>query len=134
EWWECYVSVNRRFADTAARIAADGATVWVHDYQLQLVPELLRAQRPDLRIGFFLHIPFPPTELFARLPWRQRILRGLLGADLVGFQRPGAATNFLALCRRLLGLSTQRDRVFLPDSDRVVRARAFPISIDVAGL
>ncbi|NYH81216.1 trehalose 6-phosphate synthase [Actinopolymorpha cephalotaxi] len=133
EWWEAYVKVNRRFAEAAAETADDGALVWVHDYQLQLVPEMLRALRPDLRIGYFLHIPLPPVELFARLPWRQQILRGLLGADLVGFQRPGAASNFLRLTRRLLGYQTQRDQTFLPDG-RVVRARSFPISIDVAQL
>ncbi|MET9020606.1 trehalose-6-phosphate synthase [Actinopolymorpha sp. NPDC004070] len=133
EWWEAYVKVNRRFAEAAAETADDGAVVWIHDYQLQLVPEMLRALRPDLRIGYFLHIPLPPVELFARLPWRQQILRGLLGADLVGFQRPGAASNFLRLTRRLLGYQTQRDQTFLPDG-RVVRARSFPISIDVAQL
>jgi trehalose 6-phosphate synthase len=133
EWWEAYVKVNRRFAEAAAGVAGEGALVWVHDYQLQLVPEMLRELRPDLRIGYFLHIPFPPVELFARLPWRQQILRGLLGADLIGFQRPGAASNFLRLTRRLLGYQTQRDRIYLPDG-RVVRARSFPISIDVGEL
>ncbi|MEQ7128968.1 trehalose-6-phosphate synthase [Actinopolymorpha sp. B11F2] len=133
EWWEAYVKVNQRFAEAAARVAGQGALVWIHDYQLQLVPEMLRELRPDLRIGYFLHIPFPPVELYARLPWRQQILRGLLGADLIGFQRPGAASNFLRLTRRLLGYQTQRDRAFLPDG-RVVRARSFPISIDVGEL
>ena len=89
EWWESYVTVNQRFADKAAEVAAEGATVWVQDYQLQLVPQMLRKQRPDLRIGFFLHIPFPPAELFSQLPWRRQILEGLLGADLIGFQLPG---------------------------------------------
>ncbi|WP_460516593.1 alpha,alpha-trehalose-phosphate synthase (UDP-forming) [Flindersiella endophytica] len=131
EWWDSYRDVNRRFAEQAAEIADEGALVWVHDYQLQLVPELLRELRPDLRIGFFLHIPFPPVELYARLPWRRSILQGLLGADLVGFQRPGAASNFLRLTRRLLGYQTYRDRAMLPDG-RIVRAAAFPISIDVA--
>ena len=133
EWWESYVKVNRRFAEASASVAGEGALVWIHDYQLQLVPEMLRELRPDLRIGYFLHIPFPPVELFARLPWRQQILRGLLGADLIGFQRPGAASNFLRLTRRLLGYQTQRDRIYLPDG-RVVRARSFPISIDVGEL
>ncbi|HEY6738340.1 MAG TPA: trehalose-6-phosphate synthase, partial [Actinopolymorphaceae bacterium] len=130
DWWEAYRRVNQRFAQRAADVADDGALVWVHDYQLQLVPEMLRALRPDLRIGFFLHIPFPPTELYARLPWRQQIMRGLLGADLIGFQRPGAAANFLRMCKRLLGIQTYRDRALLPD-DRTVRATSFPISIDV---
>ena len=88
-WWDTYVQVNKRFAERAAAVAAENAIVWVHDYQLQLVPALLRQQRPDLTIGFFLHIPFPPYELFTQLPWRSAIVEGLLGADLVGFQRPG---------------------------------------------
>ncbi|MPZ61707.1 MAG: trehalose-6-phosphate synthase [Propionibacteriales bacterium] len=129
EWWDSYVQVNQRFAARAAEIAADKAVVWVHDYQLQLVPQLLRVLRPDLRIGFFLHIPFPPTELFMRLPWRRRIIEGLLGADLVGFQVPGAAANFARLVRTLTGHKTHRDLVTLSDG-RTVRARAFPISID----
>ncbi len=133
EWWEAYVKVNRRFAESAAQVAGQGALVWIHDYQLQLVPEMLRELRPDLRIGFFLHIPFPPVELYARLPWRQQILRGLLGADLIGFQRPGAASNFLRLTRRLLGYQTQRERTSCLTA-RVVRARSFPISIDVGEL
>ncbi len=91
------------------RPAAEGATVWVHDYQLQLVPRMLRELRPDLRIGFFLHIPFPPTELFQQLPWRRQLLEGLLGADLVGFQRRGAAENFVRLVRQRVGHKTHRD-------------------------
>jgi trehalose 6-phosphate synthase len=106
--------------------------VWVQDYQMQLVPAMLRALRPDLRIGFFLHIPFPPTELFQQLPWRRQILEGLLGADLVGFQLSGAAQNFVRLVRQRVGHKTHRDLVYLPDG-RTVRAAAFPISIDSRG-
>lgn len=131
EWWDAYVRVNRRFAERAAEVAAPGATVWVHDYQLQLVPKMLRELRPDVRIGCYLHIPFPPGELFAQLPWRREILEGLLGADLVGFQLPGGAANFLRLVRRRVGHSVSRDRVSLPDG-RSVRAAAYPISIDAA--
>ena len=133
EWWDAYVAVNRRFADQAAEVAADNAVVWVQDYQLQLVPQMLREQRPDLRIGFFLHIPFPPGELFGQIPWRRQLLEGLLGADLVGFQLPGAAANFVRLVRARVGYKTHRDTVYLPDG-RSVHARAFPISIDSAGL
>jgi trehalose 6-phosphate synthase len=129
EWWDAYVTVNRRFTEKAADIAEQGATVWVHDYQLQLVPQMLRELRPDLRIGFYLHIPFPPAELFAQLPWRRQILEGLLGADLVGFQLPGGAANFVRLVRQRVGHKTHRDLVYLPDG-RTVRAAAFPISID----
>lgn len=131
-WWEAYVRVNRRFAEQVARIAAPEAVVWVQDYQLQLVPSMLRALRPDLRIGFFLHIPFPPVELFAQLPWRRQVLEGLLGADLVGFQVPGAAQNFLRLAERFTGYDVHDDStVVLPDGRRC-RAGAFPISIDTA--
>ncbi|HEX8629957.1 MAG TPA: trehalose-6-phosphate synthase [Catenuloplanes sp.] len=129
DWREAYEAVNRRFAQAAAEVAAPDATVWVHDYQLLLVPAMLRALRPDLRIGFFLHIPFPPVELFMQLPRRADLLRGLLGADLVGFQRPLAAQNFLQLTARLLNLDPKQDRVEY--EGRVVTARAFPISIDV---
>jgi trehalose 6-phosphate synthase len=133
EWWDSYVEVNRRFAERAAQQAAERAMVWVHDYQLQLVPAMLREMRPDLRIGFFLHIPFPPSELFVQLPWREQILRGLLGADLVGFQRKGGARNFVRLMRERLGHKTHRDLVYLPDG-RTVQAKCFPISIDYEGL
>ena len=132
EWWDAYVTVNQRFADAAAKFAAKDATVWVQDYQLQLVPAMLRELRPDLRIGFYLHIPFPPAELFSQLPWRRQILEGLLGADLVGFQLSGAAQNFVRLVRQRVGHKTHRDLVYLPDG-RVVLAKAFPISIDFAG-
>ncbi|SEQ28406.1 trehalose 6-phosphate synthase [Lentzea xinjiangensis] len=140
-WWNAYVRVNQRFADATAKVAAQGATVWVQDYQLQLVPAMLREQRPDLKIGFFLHIPFPPVELFMQLPWRTEIIRGLLGADLVGFHRPGGAQNFLWLARRLVGLEPSRGTVgvrtrpgVVQVGDRTVRVGAFPISIDSAGL
>ncbi|HQR26990.1 MAG TPA: trehalose-6-phosphate synthase [Nocardioides sp.] len=132
EWWDAYVAVNRRFAEQAAAVAAENATVWVQDYQLQLVPQMLRELRPDLRIGFYLHIPFPPTELFQQLPWRRQILAGLLGADLIGFQLPGAAANFVRLVRQRVGHKTHRDLIHLPDG-RTVRAAAFPISIDAEG-
>jgi trehalose 6-phosphate synthase len=128
-WWDSYLRVNERFAAETARVADRGATVWIQDYQLQLVPAMLRRARPDLRIGFFLHIPFPPVELFMQLPRRVEILQGLLGADLVGFQRPLGAQNFLRLTRHLLGLRPRGNVVEV--DGREVRADAFPISIDV---
>ncbi|WP_405536193.1 trehalose-6-phosphate synthase [Streptomyces sp. NBC_00075] len=139
-WWQSYHRVNRRFAEYTAGVAGPGATVWVQDYQLMLVPALLRALRPDLRIGFFLHIPFPPPELFLQLPWRTEIVEGLLGADLVGCQLPGGAQNFLRLVRRLHGVggvggphrTPVAGTVRLPERD--VHVGAFPISVDAAGL
>ncbi|MEZ0446791.1 alpha,alpha-trehalose-phosphate synthase (UDP-forming) [Cellulomonas sp. ICMP 17802] len=133
QWWESYQKVNQRFAQATADRAAQGATVWVHDYQLQLVPKLLRELRPDLRIGYFHHIPFPPLELFAQLPWRVQVVEGLLGADLVGFQRAGDAANFVRVVRRLTDLTTRGQMVTLSkhgEPGRHVRAAAFPISID----
>jgi trehalose 6-phosphate synthase len=137
EWWDRYVDVNRRFAEAASRAAAKGATVWVQDYQLQLVPKMLRELRPDLIIGFFLHIPFPPVELFMQLPWRTEIVEGLLGADLVGFHLTGGAQNFLILARRLVGANTSRGSVGVRArfgevevDGRITRVGAFPISID----
>ena len=127
-WWQAYVKINERFAEAAAKVAAKGATVWVQDYQLQLLPAMLRELRPDLRIGFFLHIPFPPVELFMQMPFRAEILRGLLGADLVGFQQRLAAQNFVRLARHLLGLRYEGQMIQV--DGRQVKAGAFPISID----
>lgn len=128
-WWHSYQRVNERFAQAAAAAATPGDLVWVHDYHLQLVPGMLRALRPDLRIGFFLHIPFPPEELFAWLPWRREILEGLLGADVIGFHTHAGVHNFVRLCRRFLGTTGAESR--LEHDGRSIRVGAFPISIDV---
>ena len=141
DWWDAYVDVNRRFAEATAKAAAQGATVWVQDYQLQLVPKMLRTLRPDLTIGFFLHIPFPPVELFMQMPWRTEIIEGLLGADLVGFHLAGGAQNFLILARRLVGANTSRASIGVRSKfgevdvgQRTVKVGAFPISIDSTAL
>ncbi len=128
--WDAYHNVNERFAVTLANIAPPNAIVWIHDYQLQLVPAMLRQQRPDLTIGFFLHIPFPPYELFSRLPWRNEIIEGLLGCDLVGFQRPMGAANFAACAQQLLGTDERDGVIELPTHE--ARIGVFPISIDFA--
>jgi len=133
-WWQAYVRVNQRFAEVVAQVAAQNATVWVQDYQLQLLPAALRELRPDLRIGFFLHIPFPPTELYMQLPWRRRIVEGLLGADLVGFHTPGGARNFRWLATRLAGASPGHGRTEVVVGDRTVKLGAYPISIDSGNL
>lgn len=135
-WFVAYEAVNRRFAEAVCDVAAPGATVWVHDYQLQMVPAMVREMRPDVRIGWFNHIPFPPVELFAQLPWRRVILEGLLGADYLGFQRVADAQNFIRACRQLLSLPSKGDIVSESRTEgaRRVRASAVPISIDFAGL
>jgi trehalose 6-phosphate synthase len=131
-WWEAYQRVNRRFAQVTADYAERGAMVWVQDYHLQLVPEMLREMRPDLRIGFFMHIPFPPTELFMQLPRRVELLRGILGADLVGFHTSAGADNFTRLAERLLGVETApaTSGHHIAVGERTVRTGGFPISID----
>ncbi|MGB0113125.1 MAG: trehalose-6-phosphate synthase [Ilumatobacteraceae bacterium] len=130
EQWDAYVRVNQRFAVTLANIAPRDAIVWIHDYQLQLVPKMLRAQRSDLTIGFFLHIPFPPYELFSRLPWRTEIVEGLLGCDLLGFQRPMGAANFVAAAQQLVHADSHDGMI--ENIDHRTRVGSFPISIDVA--
>ncbi|WP_036283717.1 alpha,alpha-trehalose-phosphate synthase (UDP-forming) [Microbacterium sp. oral taxon 186] len=133
EWWEAYVRVNERFAAAAASVAAHGAVVWVQDYQLQLVPRLLRVLRPDVVIGYFHHIPFPAYGLFAQLPWRKHVLAGLVGADVIGFQRVQDAGNFTNAVRRQLGFETKSGAIRVVADDGSVRtavAKAYPISID----
>lgn len=136
ENWRRYVSVNMRFAQKAAQIADRSATVWIHDYHLMLVPELLRRLRPDLSIGFFLHIPFPALSIFARLPWRREVLRGLLGADVVGVQTAHDAHNVRNAITALLSECVRSEQVYLPprrgEVFRTVTVRDFAISIDVA--
>src|ERR1700730_7855913 len=127
-WWEAYQRVNRRFAQVTADYAERDSMVWVQDYHLQLVPAMLREMRPDLRIGFFMHIPFPPSELFMQLPRRSELLRGMLGADLVGFQTAAGADNFCRLAARLLGVEVDGKRLEI--DGRTVRTGPFPISID----
>ena len=140
-WWHRYVEVNDRFAAAVAAQAAPGATVWAHDYHLQLMPAMLRQARPDLHIGFFNHIPFPPYELFAQLPWRKEVVEGLLGADLIGFQTADGAENFLRACRRLTEHPVHRSEVQVTShaagtsgpaggTSRSARVGAFPISVD----
>lgn len=141
-WWAAYEEINLRFTRAVAEVAAQDALVWIHDYQLQLVPAMLRALRPDLRIGWFNHIPFPPVELFGQLPWRQSVLRGLLGADFLGFQRTNDVANFIRSCHQLLGTTSSGDVVTWAGADdealgagsRRARVGAVPISIDFASL
>lgn len=126
--WEAYQAVNRRFAEAVLREAQEGDTVWVHDYQLLLLPALLRERRADLRIGFFLHIPFPAAEVFRILPWRERLLAGLLGADLVGFHTMAYRNHFVASAAQLLGADPVPGG--LRYGGRFVCAGAFGIGID----
>ena len=137
-WWRSYQDVNAIFA-TAAEAVLDerpGALAWVHDYHLTLVPKLIRERRPSQPIGFFLHTPWPPPDIFARLPWRAEVLNGLLGADVVSFHTELYRRNFLRACGRVLagtGVQIHGPTITLPDR-RVVRTTSAPISIDAAEL
>ncbi|HHI80922.1 MAG TPA: trehalose-6-phosphate synthase [Planctomycetes bacterium] len=128
-WWRTYQSVNEKFAEIAAESMDPNGTCWVHDFHLQLVPSLLKRRHPGARIGFFLHIPFPPTELFAQLPWRVPLLEGMLGASLIGFQTPYGASNFRSVAKRFLGAEVEGDNIYF--RGRKTRTGSFPISIDV---
>lgn len=127
-WWRPYVEVNRRFARAVAESWQPGDLVWVQDYHLQLVPGMVREACPEARIGFFLHIPFPAVELFAQIPWRGRILEGMLGADVVGFQTRLTAQNFQRAARRYA--EAKGAGKTMRYEDRQVLVDRFPISID----
>ncbi len=126
--WEVYVEVNERFADVVVERYRPGDTIWIHDYQLTLVPALVRAKIPDARIGFFLHIPFPSSEVFRLLPWREQVLHGLLGADVLGFHTAAFRHNFTYSAARVLGLDPDTDHLHY--EDRTVKLGVYPIGID----
>ncbi len=126
--WDAYVEVNERFADVVAANYQPDDLIWVHDYQLLLLPAMLRRRLPDARIGFFLHIPFPSEELFRTLAARNRVLEGILGADLVGFHTPAYLRHFATSLTDILGLTVEIDRVQLPA--REVRLGVFPMGVD----
>jgi len=131
DFWTQYKSVNETFADSVAEILEPNDIVWVHDYQLMLVPGLLKKKAPKVPIGFFLHIPFPSFEIFRLIPqaWRREILEGLIGADLVGFHTYEYTQNFLRCVLRLLGIGHTMGSIFT--HDRIVKAETFPMGIDV---
>lgn len=135
-WWRVYQEVNGVFAQRTLGAIAEypDAIAWVHDYHLMLVPQLLRARRPAQPIGFFLHVPWPSPDIYARLPWREQVLTGLLGADVIGFHTDDYRFNFLRSVVGQLGHSGVEIRgssVVLTDGREVVTVTA-PISIDVA--
>jgi trehalose 6-phosphate synthase/phosphatase len=126
--WEAYRAVNERFADVVAAHARPGDIVWIHDYQLLLLPALLRRRLSGTKIGFFLHIPFPAAEVFRTLPWRHELLEGMLGSDLVGFHTIAYKNHFAAAVRRLLGVGNSGDAIRV--AGREIRLGVFPMGID----
>ncbi len=127
-FWKIYKQVNEFFCDEVIAIAKPGDRVWVHDYQLMLLPKLVREKLPKLEIGFFLHIPWPSFELFRLLPWREEILDGLLGADLIGFHTYDYVRHFLSSVCRIVGLEHTLGNVSV--GNRLVKIDAFPMGID----
>jgi trehalose 6-phosphate synthase/phosphatase len=128
--WQTYKLVNDRFGHTAIAEAEDAGLVWVHDYQLMLVPGRIRRDLPDTGIGFFLHIPFPPHDIFRLLPWDRELLRGMLAADLIGFHVRSYAWNFLDCVERSLGARVNHKDGLVEYGDHTTRVGAFPIGID----
>ena len=126
--WNAYRRVNRQFFNVVSEIVESGDIVWIHDYHLMLLPHMLREKFPDLTIGFFLHIPFPSFEVFRLLPWRNEIIEGLLGADLIGFHIYDYARHFLSSLRNRLGYEHSFGQVLV--GNRYVKVDAFPMGID----
>lgn len=129
-WWRPYVEVNQRFAEHAAAELSGRDIAWIQDYQLQLVPRMLREIKKVHRIGFYLHIPFPPPELFATMPWREEVLQGLLGADVIAFQSRQSRANFSWSARRIVDATGTSDH--LSWQGREVTLQVAPIGIDAA--
>lgn len=131
--WDAYEQVNQRFADAAAALAKPEQRVWIHDYHLMRVGARLREVLPDARIAFFLHIPFPPFDIFRTLPWSRSLLQGLLACDLIGFHSPGYVVNFLDCAERLVGARVDARAGQVEQGERSVKVGAFPLGIDYAG-
>lgn len=128
EYWDHYVQVNQLFCDQILAHAKEDDIVWIHDYQLLLLPMMLREAMPDITIGFFLHIPFPSQELFRLIPWREELLQGLMGADLLGFQTYDDVRHLVSSASRILGAHAYAGR--LEYEGRTLIVESFPISID----
>ena len=128
ENWESYIEVNQKFADVVINNIEDGDTVWIHDYQLLLLPELIKKEKPNTSIGFFLHIPFPSFEIFRTFPWREELLKGMLGADLLGFHTYDYERHFLSSVKRILRLDTHFNEISY--HDRIIKVDSFPMGID----
>ncbi len=128
EYWEAYVNVNAKFAEVVNKLIRPDDIVWVHDYQLMLLPAMIREVHPEISCGFFLHIPFPSYEVFRILPWRREILEGLLGADLIGFHTFGYMRHFLSAVYRIAG--HEHNFGMLTVNNRMIEVDVFPMSID----
>jgi len=133
DYWPRYVQVNRKFADKILQLATKDDYIWVHDYQLMLVPKLLKEANPELKVGFFLHIPFPPFEIYQALPQARLVVEGVLGADIIGFQVKDYLSNFLVAVERLTDMRVSRDPELIWTGDREIICNDYAISIDFRG-
>jgi len=128
EYWNAYLEVNQKFADVITQHCSSGDTIWIHDYQLLLLPKMIKEKCPDISIGFFLHIPFPSYEIFRILPWRTELIEGMLGADLIGFHTYDYERHFFSSVRRLLGYEVNFNKINL--NTRIAKGDSFPMGID----
>jgi trehalose 6-phosphate synthase/phosphatase len=126
--WKAYNKINRLYAERILQVINDGDTLWIHDYHLMLLPQMIREQKPGISIGLFIHIPFPSFELFRLLPWRQEVVEGMLGADLIGFQIYDHVRHFMSSVRRLLGVDSVFNQISL--GERTLKVDVFPKGIN----
>jgi alpha,alpha-trehalose-phosphate synthase [UDP-forming] len=133
-YWAAYRDANAHYASLVEEEAHPGDLVWVNDFHLCLVPSTLRAREGGLRVGMFWHIPFPPPTVFGICPWREELLRGMLGADLLAFQTDVDTQHFLACVREFLRVETMDDPWRIRIDDREVRLATLPVGVDVERL
>ncbi len=127
-FWDTYKTVNQKFCEAVLKEAEPDSIIWIHDYHLMLLPNMIRQRMPDVKIGFFLHIPFPSSEIFRLIPWCKEIIDGLLGADLVGFHTFDYVRHFAESVRRILGIEHTLGQFTL--GSRAIRVDTFPMGID----
>jgi trehalose 6-phosphate synthase/phosphatase len=127
-YWDCYQSVNEKFAKSAMQVLGRKDKIWIQDYQLLLLPGILREKLPNATIGFFQHIPFPSYEIFRLIPWREELLNGLIGADLIGFHTFDDVRHFISTATRLLPVNSSSN--VLSSNERQIVVEAFPMGID----
>jgi trehalose 6-phosphate synthase/phosphatase len=126
--WEAYVRVNEKFCEAILKKAGPEDTIWVHDYQLLLLPKMLREKLPNATIAFFQHIPFPSYEIIRMIPWRKQLLEGMVGADLIGFHTYDDMRHFLSAVGRITGLSSESG--YIQAENRIINVDSFPMGID----
>jgi trehalose 6-phosphate synthase/phosphatase len=128
EHWKAYVRVNEKFCDAILKKAGPDDTIWVHDYQLLLLPKMLREALPNATIAFFQHIPFPSYEIIRMIPWRKELLEGMVGADLIGFHTYDDMRHFLSAVSRITSLSSESG--YIQAENRIINVDSFPMGID----